>query len=128
MSDELLGTNPESPAAPSATATEVAIAATEARLAELNAKKAAEDSVKANSTFRDREAAIELHATFCPAGGTLDLGHLSLACPWHAAANADSPALADWTEEQHRRWLAISVVGPVRLRALGWSITPPPEP
>jgi hypothetical protein len=128
MSDELLGTNPEAPATPAATATEVAIAATEARLVELNAKKAAEDAIKANSTFRDREAAVDLHATFCPAGGKSDLGHLSLACPWHAASNADSPALADWTEEQHRRWLAIAVVGPVRLRALGWAITPPPEP
>jgi hypothetical protein len=128
MSDELLGTNPETPATASATATEVAIAATEARLAELNAKKVAEDAIKATSTFRDREAAVALHATFCPAGGKLDLGHLSLACPWHAAANADSPGLADWTEEQHRRWLAIAVVGPVKLRALGWVITPPSDP
>ena len=128
MSDELLGTNPEQAAIPQATATEVAIAAKQTELTKLLEKKAAEDAIKAASTFRHREAAVALHAKFCPSGGPADVGHMSLACPWYAVPNADDPNFADWTEEQHRRWLAIAMIGPTILLGLGWTVVAPPEP
>lgn len=121
MSDVVLGVDPNSEAKKTASRTEVELEQLEARRQELLAKKAAEDTIKDNSTLADRTAAVALHKNLCPSD------HASLACPWHVDPKADDPEAADWTEEQHRRWLAIAVYGVATLRAIGWTITAPVE-
>lgn len=122
MSEVAIGVDPNAPARREASRTEVELEQLEKRREELLAKKAAEDAVKADSTFRHREGAIALHATLCPSD------HASLACPWFADPEANSPDGADWTEEQHKRWLAIVVFGVQTLTSIGWTVIPPPEP
>jgi hypothetical protein len=112
MSDEFLGMDPNTPAAPTASATERRLAEIEAERAVLLVKKSAEDALKAAASLRDRKLAVRVHKRLCPSD------HATLACPWYAIPDADDADAADWTEEQHRRWLAIAVIGQAELAAL----------
>lgn len=105
MATEFSGTDPNVVAEPAATVTEIEIRSLQARLAALETKKLEEDAVKAGATEFDRKLAVRLHTRLCPSE------HANLTCPWFAVANANDPNLADWTEEQHKRWIAIAVIG-----------------
>jgi hypothetical protein len=112
-------TDPETPADPNATRTEREIAEAQQKLQELLAKKAEEDAIKASVTPAIRTLAIQLHTTLCPSSHPL-------ACVWSIEGESpDDPNLADWTGEQHARWLAIAQTGVGLQRTAGWTVIEP---
>lgn len=109
---------PETEAAP-VTRTEQELARAQALVAELEARRLAEETAKASATPAVRALAVQLHSRLCPDD------HVALECTWKTVPDHDSTELADWTEKDHAFWLEVARVGVGIQLELGWQVVEP---
>jgi hypothetical protein len=102
-------------------AIDVDIAALEARLAELQAQKQAEEAARANASPTMLKLAILQHSRFCQEHAP-DTGK----CDWFEGDNYPNDyERCHWVNAGHQRWLQIAIVGVEGGRSIGLTITEP---
>ena len=100
------------------TRTALELEATIQRAVGLRAQLAAEETAKAAVTHEVRELAVALHTLLCP-------DEHPAGCGWHFDPAADDPEGADWTQEEHRRWLGRARSSLGWMIHHGWTLIPP---
>lgn len=111
--------DPSAPATILPSRVDMELQALEERRAQLLNQKAREDAVRSEASRNIRIVAAALHERLCVTD------HPTLACTWFTSPEADHPDMADWSEPQHQRWLAIAHLGISVQRENGWTVEEP---
>lgn len=82
------------------------LASARTTVAQLEAKKAAEDAAAAAAPLSARQLAVKLHTRACDE----HTGAGSVRCNWRTVANYDNPALVDWSEPTHAFFIRLALV------------------